>query len=445
MMKQDIAWPPTNINKVAVLGMARSGKSALKLALRTFPEVFAVNSGLVKDWYQTQALEGILPLEKCVSQSDFLFEEMDLIILSPGIPLSLPELNRARELGITIISEIEFAWRFAQATPVVAITGTNGKTTTTTMIYEFLKRTGKKVFCGGNIGIPYSDMILSGESFDLAVIEVSSFQLETIKAFHPKVAMILNIFPNHSERYTSVRDYAAAKYRLIDNLTHEDTLILGEDNEYLADLPVTPARKLLFRKGSIPSSFLDKFSFKKCRLPGEHNIANFYAAYLALQSLGIKTLEEAFQSFIDEFAGVSHRLEFVREWESLKIYNDAKSTNMLATTTALRAFDDSEDIYLILGGKIRDPKDLILPDLLIFKNRVKRIFAIGEAAEKISRELGEEFDICVVKDLSGLREEIVRGKPKGVLIFSPGFPSFDQFKNFEDRGERFKEMIRGSL
>ncbi len=440
-MKQDIAWPPTNINKVAVFGMARSGKSALKLAMNTFPEVFAVNQGKVENWFPTLEVQG-LSRERCFSQNEFLFEDMDLIILSPGIALSVPELNKARERSVPIISEIEFAWRFVQNIPVVAITGTNGKTTTTTMIAEFLKKSGKKIFCGGNIGIPYSEMILSQETFDLAVIEVSSFQLETIQFFHPKVALILNIFPNHSERYTSVQDYAAAKYRLIDNLNHEDTLILGEDNAYLPSLPVTKARKLLFRKGSLPPSFHERFSFKDCPLPGEHNQANFYAAYLALESLGIKGLEESFQNFINEFKGVPHRLEFVREWQALKIYNDAKSTNMLATTTALRAFEESKDLYLVLGGKIRDPKDLILPDLLPFKNRVKKIYSIGEASEKIAKDLGKNFEVEEVKDLLGLKEELVRTNPEGVLIFSPGFPSFDQFKNFEDRGEKFKSVMR---
>lgn len=441
MMKQDIAWPPKNINKVAVFGMARSGKSVLRLAQKTFPEVFAVNKGPVDEWYGS--LEGIVR-EKCFSQNHFPFKDMDLIVLSPGIPLTIPELAEARSLSIPIISEIEFAWRFVQEIPVIAVTGTNGKTTTTTMIFEYLKRSGKKVFCGGNIGIPYTEMVLSEETFDLAVIEVSSFQLETIESFHPKVALILNVFPNHSERYSSVEDYAAAKYRLIDNLTHEDTLILGEDNAYLAKLPNTKARKLLFRKGCLPPSFHESFSFDHCRLPGEHNKANFYAAYLALKSLGIPGLEENFQTFIDEFRGVSHRLEFVREWEGLKIYNDAKSTNMLATTTALQAFGDSQGIFLILGGKIRDPKDLILPELESFNDKVKGIFAIGEAAEKISRELGGKFSVKMVKDLEGLKNELIQSRPKGVLIFSPGFPSFDQFKNFEDRGEKFKVMV-GSL
>lgn len=441
MMKDDIAWPPKNINKVAVFGMARSGKSALKLALKTFSEVFAINQGKVEDWAPSLGIDGFSQT-RCFSQAEFNFSEMDLIILSPGISLSVPELSNAQKKNVPIISEIEFAWLFSQKVPVIAITGTNGKTTTTTMIAEFLKRSGKKVFCGGNIGIPYSEMILSGESYDLAVIEVSSFQLETIKSFHPKIALILNIFPNHSERYSSVEDYAAAKYRLIDNLTHEDTLILGEDNAYLSSLPKTKARKLLFRKGSLPPSFHQSFSFKNSRLPGAHNQANFYAAYLALESLGIPGMEEKFQTFINEFSGVAHRLEFVREWEGLKIYNDAKSTNMLATTTALNAFEGVDDIYLILGGKIRDPKDLLLPDLQNYHQRVKKIFAIGEAGKKISKELGELFSVHEVGDLSGMKDELIRSKPQGILIFSPGFPSFDQFKNFEDRGEKFKEMIR---
>lgn len=433
----DIAWPPKNINKVAVFGMARSGKSALKLAQQTFPEVYAVNKGPVDEW------DGPIgfPREKCFPQDAFRFEEMDLIVLSPGIPQTLPELRSAREKNIPLISEIEFAWRFAPMVPVIAITGTNGKTTTTTMVSSFLERLGNRVFCGGNIGVPYSDMVLSGSAVDYAVIEVSSFQLETIEDFHPQVALILNIFPNHSERYAAVTDYAQAKYRLLKNLTAEDTLILGEDNDYLAELPSTPARKLFFRKGSLPEAFSQKFSFQNCKLPGEHNEANFYAAYLALKSLELPELDAEFQAFIDDFSGVSHRLEFVRDWSGLRIYNDAKSTNMLATTTALRAFEAPEDLYLVLGGKIRDPKDRILPELEAFGGKVSEVLALGEACAKIVAELGETFSVTRVEDLQGLKVELEGKKRSGVLIFSPGFPSFDQFKNFEDRGEKFKTMI----
>ncbi|WPU66395.1 UDP-N-acetylmuramoyl-L-alanine--D-glutamate ligase [Peredibacter starrii] len=431
------------INKVAIYGMGKSGKAALKLAKKYKQDFYAVNKGPVQTWWEAEQLADICGTCACASEEDFAqhFHKMDEIVISPGIPTTHPALKKAVEKGVPIISEIEYAYRRTKDIPVIAITGTNGKTTTTTMIAEALKMAGKSVFCGGNIGIPYCDLAISGEKVDYAVIEVSSFQLETIKEFHPKIGLILNVFPNHSERYDAVHDYATAKFNMLKNMTGEDHLILGTENPYLDDIKDHPAKRTYFTKGNLPTEFKSMFDFSKARARGEHNEANFFAAYEVLRLLKIPNLKELFQQFINEFPGVAHRLEFVLSRDGLTLYNDAKSTNSLATTTAINAFKDStEPLYLILGGKLRNESDKLLPDLLPFKGKIAKIFTIGDVTERLYQELGNDFEVEKAGDLKTVFEK-AKGL-KGNLVFSPAFPSFDQFKNYVDRGEKFKAWAK---
>jgi len=431
--------PMEKTKKVAVFGMGKSGKAAVALARKNHQDVYAVSKGDRDTWYHKEGLEGIIDACSCYSEDDFAgyFHRMDEIILSPGIPLTHPVLQEALKKGVPILSEIEYAWRSSSHIPVIAITGTNGKTTTTTMITEALIKAGKKVFCGGNIGTPYCEFALSGESVDYAVIEVSSFQLETIHQFHPHIGLILNVFPNHSERYDDVASYARAKFRLLLNMKADDHLILGTENPYLDEIKNHPVQKSFFTKGALP----DQLDFSRAKVRGEHNEANFYAAYKVLELLGVSNLKNLFQEFITEFSGVAHRLEFVLEKNGLTLYNDAKSTNALATTTAISAFkDDSNDFYLILGGKLRNESDKLLPDLLPFKGKIKTIFTIGDVTQRLAAELGGDFNVVESYDLKRVFE-LAKGL-KGNLVFSPAFPSFDQFKNYVDRGECFKKWAR---
>lgn len=433
------------INKVAIFGMGKSGKAAVELAKKNRQDLYAVNKGDRDTWFYAEGLDKLLEACSCYSEEEFIpyFHRMDEIVLSPGIPLTHPALKEATQKGVPILSEIEYAWREVKDIPVIAITGTNGKTTTTTMISEALKMAGKKVFCGGNIGIPYCELPLSEEKVDYAVIEVSSFQLETIHDFHPHIGLILNIFPNHSERYDEVHDYAKAKFRLLKNMTAEDHLILGTENPYLKEIQEHPAQKVMFSKGDLPQEFLKQFDFSKAKARGEHNQANFFAAYSVLKLLNIPKLEILFQEFINEFKGVAHRLEFVKEAQGIKIYNDAKSTNSLATTTAIKAFADSkEPLHLILGGKLRNESDRLLPDLMKFKERINTVFTIGEVSERLFEELKQDFNVIQAHDLSTVFKMVKEKGLKGNLVFSPSFPSFDQFKNYVDRGEKFKQWVQ---
>lgn len=427
------------INKVAIFGMGKSGKAALRLAKKFKQDFYVVNRGDPKSWWESEQLGDVCGTCSCYSEDDFAqhFHKMDEIVLSPGIPVTHPALMKAVAKGVPIISEVEYAYRYTKNTPLIAITGTNGKTTTTTMIAEALKMAGKKVFCGGNIGIPFCDLAVSEEKVDFAIIEVSSFQLETIKEFHPKMGLILNIFPNHSERYDDVHDYARAKFRMLLNMTSEDQLILGTENPYLSDIQDHPASKIYFTKGSLPEEFKRLFDFSKSHAKGEHNEANFFAAYEVLRLLGIPDLDPLFQNFINTFPGVAHRLEFVLEKDGLTLYNDAKSTNSLATTTAIKAFKDATvPLYLILGGKLRNESDKLLPDLLPYKDKITKIFTIGDVTERLYEELVLHFEVERAEDLKTVFEKCK--KLKGNLVFSPAFPSFDQFKNYVDRGEKFK-------
>lgn len=440
-----------NVKQVAVFGLARSGVAAVRLLRELGLETHAVNEGPVESWRGRDGLEQILSADKCHAQSDALelFGKVDLIILSPGIPRTHVVLNKARANGVRIVSEIELAYWCTSTVPVIAITGTNGKTTTTTMIAESLRLAGKKVFCGGNIGVPYCEMALqmnAGQSFDYAVIEVSSFQLETIEHFHPHIGLVLNLTPNHSERYDRHEDYGLAKLNLLKNMTAEDHLIIGEETGIMLEwVKNTPPVRHLFSKARLPADFVAQFDFSQGVLVGGHNQANYFCAWKVHELLGTPDLKQFFQRFIATFAGVEHRLEFVGSFAGLKVYNDAKSTNGEATRTALSAFDSSGGLYLVIGGKLRNQTDVLLPDLLPFKNKVTKVFTIGETSERLLKELQQDFAVEAVFDLDGLLARVRELKLTGNLVFSPAHPSFDQFKSYVNRGEVFKAKVRKQL
>lgn len=405
--------------KITVFGAGRSGVSAAKLATKLEHKVSVVSKGSPKEWGTYSAVTSIIAAEDCFSEEDEadVLGSSDLIIISPGIPTTHPALDLAHKNQVSIISEVEFAFRHSDI-PVVGITGTNGKTTTTTMVKEALEIAGLSVFCGGNIGIPYCDIFESETKFDYAVIELSSFQLETIESFKPKVALILNITKNHGERYSKFEDYVNAKKRIYMNQGKEDTLIYDEN----IDL----------------QKFNNEYDFSECKLIGEHNLENFFYTQQTLRALKINEPEKVMQKLINSFRGVEHRLEFVKQINDLKFYNDSKSTNLSATVAAVKAFD--RGVTLILGGKLRDNVDGFRSELLKQKEIIKEILLIGESSESLKTEL-PEFKVESVENISNALNYIKESSIKGNILISPGFPSFDQFENYIKRGEFFKEEV----
>ena len=409
--------------KIAIFGMARSGQSVFNfITQKTNDEVFIVNQGDPASWSCYELIKE--NLDHCYNQNESsqVLAEVDLVVLSPGIPRYVEELRLALDKGVSVISEVEFAFRYSDI-PVIGITGTNGKTTTTTMIQEALEMFGKKAFACGNIGIPYTDILLTDVNYDFAVVELSSFQLESIESFHPFISVIINITKSHMERYEIVEHYREAKLNILKNQLPSDYLITGVDVNSISQI--------------IEIEALDDFNYDQSKVIGEHNKFNFFCAYQVCKILNLPNLKDTFQTFINSFKGVSLRLEYICDYKGLRIYNDGKSTNDAATVAAVSAFDNCEDLYLILGGQLRS-KDLTLQENLNDK-KIEKIFAFGEARDLIQKEL-KNFTIDCFETLEDIFDFIYLEEIKGVLLFSPAFPSFDQFENYEVRGARFTKL-----
>tara|TARA_Y100000780_G_scaffold232456_1_gene264099 strand:+ start:19081 stop:20340 length:1260 start_codon:yes stop_codon:yes gene_type:complete len=416
--------------KMAIFGLARSGMSALRhqSSLGEY-DCYAVNRGEPSSWENYDEVSSLIGEANCFSEEDSLslLAQMDVIVKSPGIPYIHPALRLARENKVEIISEIEYAFRYSDI-PVVAITGTNGKTTTATMIHELLSSLGQKVFLGGNIGIPYSEILMSKDRYDWAVVEVSSFQLENIKSFKPRIAILTNISHSHAERYESHELYRDAKLKLFQSMTKEDTAIVNRDF-YGLNLPCS--------KKSIKS--LENFDYSKTKMVGEHNKENLYCAYLSAMEI-IKDedrVNKATQAYIDSFGGVEYRIQHVATKGNLEIYNDGKSTNMASTLAAVDSVKGKK-IHLILGGKLRD-KSMDFTELS--KREFAGVYAFGESRDFIKESLPDK-NVQTYDDLDELFKDLAECDLKGVLLFSPAFPSFDLFKNYEERAKRFNALAR---
>lgn len=434
--------------KVAIFGMGTSGVSAFKLASFLKAEVYAVSQGDVTSWNCLNEIDSLGDKSNFYNQNNekvsSIFSSMDLIILSPGIAREHDLLKKALVSGVEVICEIELAYRVVKAdrTPIISVTGTNGKTTTVTLLGEIFTKAGHKTFIGGNIGVAFCDYALerlrSDRASDILILELSSFQLESLVEFKSDVAAILNIFPNHGERYESVDGYALAKWNIIDTMSSDDSLIVS--SQCLLSAHKNFSAQHIINEEQLCFSDVDVSSFK---LIGHHNKINLSFAILMAKkveekfSLALNNLVET----ISSFSGVSHRLQYLESDDSFTIYNDAKSTNWDATITALKSFDDvqlKKPVCLILGGKKRGRGDSILPFSKDIKNRVSKIFLIGETTDDLSDEL-EQLSISFEKSFSieNALKKIRSEKFDGYLVFSPAFPSFDQYQNYVERGEAF--------
>ena len=386
------------------------------------------------------------------------FRDQDLIVLSPGVPVDTPQLAQARTLGTQIIGEVELASQFLRG-PVVAITGSNGKTTTTSLVGEILAKSGMETQVGGNIGTPVTDMIAKSSDRTWNVLEVSSFQLETIETFRPKIAAILNITPDHLDRHGSFAAYAAAKARIFENQTPEDCAVLNADDPTCVELSTKVRSKVYWfggreragngafvRAASIfwrnGAEEIEVLPLTGISLKGAHNVENVLAAVAVAMLAGCKP--EDVRRAVKEFKAVEHRLEYVATVKGVSYYNDSKATNVDAAIKAIESFP--ANLHIILGGKDKGSDYSVLNPLLTA--RAKRVYTIGAAAQKIESQLKLPSAIQVISATTietAIRLASETAASGDIVLLSPACASFDQFDNYEHRGRVFKQLVMALL
>jgi len=440
--------PDFKNKRVTVVGMARSGIAAAR-ALHALGARVTVTDKKPLDQLaaQVKALgTGAIAVE-AGGHPDRIFLEADLVVLSPGVP-KIPQVLTARRRGVKVISELELAWLLSDA-PYVGITGTNGKSTVTTLTGLMLERAGKKVFVAGNIGNALTGDPVALRGRDWIVAELSSFQLEDIETFRPKVASVLNVTQDHLDRYHSIEEYTEAKARVFLNQRKGDFLVLNFDDALVKAMArrtaatVIPfSRRLRFNPGACVLDGWLTFNNRRIlpvdeiRIKGVHNIENALAA--AAMSLLAGADDASVAAVLREFPGLEHRLEFVREKNGVTYINDSKGTNVGAVVKSVEGF--TRPVILIAGGLDKSSDFSPLHDL--FRQRVKLLILIGKAADAMARALGTATETVFAKTL---RDAVAlassRAKPGDVVLLSPACASFDMFKDFEDRGRQFKEAV----
>ncbi len=415
--------------------MGKSGISAFKFLKKKGGEVIAVSKGSPLTWNLPDDLEKY-------SESSFYDEEIflkknkkldvDYLILAPGISKKHPLVQMALSQRVKVWSEIELAYHFCLG-KIIAITGTNGKTTSATLCAHLIKAAGKKVFLGGNIGTPFCEFTEDVSREDYVVLELSSFQLESIEDFHPQAAVILNLTPAHGERYETPEDYYSAKKNIYKNMIEGDLLVVT---------PLIQKEEIKIRFVEIisdaTSENFNELSLENFSMYGAHNKINLWCVLKILNFFHLNNLQKG----IDSFPPVPHRLEKINTFLSCPAYNDAKSTNWQSTLTALEGLNHKE-VWLILGGKKRGRGDSIRPYLSVIKKYVKKVFLIGETSDDLALEIQNELVFEKSYTLKQALESIKIGKPTldNCLLFSPAFPSFDQYQSYEERGLEFKKNL----
>lgn len=390
---------------------------------------------------------------------DRTFRGQDLIVVSPGVPVDAAPLVQARALGEAVIGEIELAAQFLPG-PIVAITGSNGKTTTTTLVGEIMTAAGFPALVGGNIGTPAISLAERAQAGSVIVLEISSFQLETVRTFRPRVAVVLNVTPDHLDRHRTFEIYVDAKARIFENQQGSDFAVLNADDPTCVAMAARTGAQvfwfsrqkevregawvrdgnIVFRDGKGQQHEIMQVS--EIPLKGAHNLENVLAAVSA--GMLMECAPVKIRQAVSEFKAVEHRLEFVATIGGVDYYNDSKATNVDATIKALESFP--ANIHLILGGKDKGSDYSVLNDLL--RQRVKRVYSIGAAAAKIESQIvssksgGPEVVHAETLE-NAIRKANSVAKPGDVILLAPACASFDQFKNYEQRGQVFKEIVRG--
>jgi len=440
--------------RVLVVGLGRSGVAAA---------FFLQDHGArvtVSDTRSEAQLQNEIPvlLDRGISletsrHSERTFRDQDLIVVSPGVPSDQPQLQHARALGIPVIGEVELACRFLQGR-IIAITGSNGKTTTTTLVGEILSKSGRKTLVGGNIGTPVISLAGQSSPDHLVVLEISSFQLETIQQFKPWIAAVLNITPDHLDRHHTFEAYVDAKARIFQNQQAGDFSLLNADDPNSIGLKdrtkgalYSFSRLQAVENGSCVSN--DQIVFRTSgretavlpvadiQLKGAHNLENVLAAVCMAMLAGCEPNQV--RKAVAEFRGVEHRLELVATVHGVAYYNDSKATNVDATIKALESFPGN--IHIILGGKDKGSDYTVLVPLL--RERAKGVYLIGAAAEKIAGQIQGATRTVHSSTLDRAVRQASEAAVSGdIVLLAPACASFDQFENYEQRGRTFKELVQ---
>lgn len=449
--------------KALVVGLGRSGVAATKLLCKKGVKVTVtdeLNKSDLKDSLEALAnYDFDAELGKHVLKT---FCEQDFIVISPGVKLSVKPLQQAEKSKIPIMSEVELASQFISE-PILAITGTNGKTTTSTMVAQMIEASGKTVFLGGNIGVPLSEYAARREKCDWVVAEISSFQLDTTSTFRPHIAVFLNLAPDHLDRYATYDDYIQSKMKLKDNMTEDDYVVVNmRDQKLMSLLAGSRPKQLYFSSDALskaPAHYVEKFQgtylepstamhLKASRwkdhtfalngvlLRGLHNKENMMASMLAAKLAGVSN--EAIQKVFQNFKPLPHRMEFVARKNQVTFINDSKGTNVHSLMRSLESFD--EPVILIAGGRDKGEDYTSLAPSI--RRHVKNLILIGEAKEKINRAIGDFSETFLV----GTFEEAVylayqKSRSGDVILLSPGCASQDMFRNYEERGDYYKKII----
>jgi UDP-N-acetylmuramoylalanine--D-glutamate ligase len=450
-----------NGKRILIVGLARTGVALSRFLTRHGAQVTisdhkskAELSGFL------DKLEGLPVTLELGGHTPKTFLAQDTIVLSPGVPPHLKIFDYARSQGVQVTGELEFCASFVKE-PIIALTGTNGKTTTTHLAYTFLQESGVNAWIGGNYGEPLSEYLLNDRKADVLVLEVSSFMLEHVQKFNPKNIVFMNLAENHLDRYRSMEEYVNAKRKVFVNTNQSTTSILNADDNAVVELardPMVQRGRIFYfsRKPSLEPQIMniggavtiknqvrvrtgpeiEYYSVEHAKMKGKHAHENIMAAILAAREHGAK--HDAIQRVIDSYKGMPHRLEYVRKVGGVDFYNDSKATNVHAVLRALDAFE--ENVILIMGGKDTNLNYAPLKDKI--QRKVKTLILVGEAKERINRDVGDFSETFLI----GTFEEAVliayqKSRIGDTVLLSPGASSFDMFDSYVERGNYFKEIV----
>jgi UDP-N-acetylmuramoylalanine--D-glutamate ligase len=447
--------------RVLIVGLAKTGVSLARFLNRHGALVtISDHKSKAELSGHLEQLEGLQVTLELGGHTPKTFLNQDLIVLSPGVPPHLKIFDYARSQGVQVTGELEFCCRFVKE-PIVAVTGTNGKTTTAHLTYTFLQESGVKAWIGGNFGDPVSEYLIKGEKADVLVLEVSSFQLEHVQRFNPKNIIFMNLAENHLDRYRTMEEYVNAKRKIFLNTNQGTTSILNADDNAVVELardPMVQRGRIFYfsRKPNLEPQIMniggavtiknqvrvrtgpeiEYYSVEDTKMKGKHSYENIMAAILAAREHGAK--HDSIQRVIDNYKGMPHRLEYVRKVGGVEFYNDSKATNVHAVLRALDAFE--ENIILIMGGKDTNLNYAPLRDKI--QRKVKTLILVGEAKERINRDIGDFSETFLI----GTFEEAVliayqKSRIADTVLLSPGASSFDMFDSYVERGNYFKEIV----